>query len=85
MIPQVFELLSASCHGKKPDDLVFTRAGSQHVCDPRKEWYDLCLRSGLGHWVPAKLLISLSGDVVQLVRTLPRHWLESHTVTACCS
>ena len=22
------------------------------------------------------------GDVVQLVRTLPRHWLESHTVTA---
>ena len=21
------------------------------------------------------------GDVVQLVRTLPRHWLESHTVT----
>src|SRR2546425_12559241 len=23
-----------------------------------------------------------SGDVVQLVRTLPRHWLESDTVTA---
>ncbi len=25
---------------------------------------------------------STVGDVVQLVRTLPRHWLESHTVTA---
>jgi hypothetical protein len=53
---------------------VFTRAGGQHVCDPRKEWYDLCVRFGL--------LISLSGDVVQLVRTLPRHSLESYTVTA---
>src|SRR6266436_4002381 len=26
--------------------------------------------------------IPLSGDVVQLVRTPPRHWLESDTVTA---
>src|ERR1700719_2079049 len=26
--------------------------------------------------------IPFSGDVVQLVRTLPRHSLESHTVTA---
>jgi hypothetical protein len=25
---------------------------------------------------------SIDADVVQLVRTLPRHWLESHTVTA---
>jgi hypothetical protein len=25
---------------------------------------------------------STAGDVVQLVRTLPRHWLESYTVTA---
>jgi len=24
------------------------------VVDPRKEWYDLCVRSGLGHWVPAQ-------------------------------
>jgi hypothetical protein len=30
----------------------------------------------------AKSLIFSSGDVVQLVRTLPSHWLESHTVTA---
>src|SRR5713101_6658896 len=27
-------------------------------------------------------LAGVCGDVVQLVRTLPRHWLESHTVTA---
>src|SRR5437016_5221932 len=26
--------------------------------------------------------IPFSADVVHLVRTLPRHWLESHTVTA---
>src|SRR6266550_7070846 len=28
------------------------------------------------------LSCSTVGDVVQLVRTLPRRWLESHTVTA---
>jgi len=54
MTPEAFELLSACCQGKKPDDFVFMRADKQHVCDPRKEWYDLCVRSGLGHWVPAK-------------------------------
>jgi integrase len=54
MTPKVFELLSACCQGKARDDFVFTRADSQHVCDPRKEWYDLCVRSGLGRWVPAK-------------------------------
>ena len=28
------------------------------------------------------LLVQACGGVVQLVRTLPRRWLESHTVTA---
>jgi gamma-glutamyl:cysteine ligase YbdK (ATP-grasp superfamily) len=28
------------------------------------------------------LLVRVCGDVVQLDRTLPRRWLESHTVTA---
>ncbi len=32
--------------------------------------------------IRAQHRITLSGDVVQLVRTLPRHWLESYTVTA---
>jgi hypothetical protein len=32
--------------------------------------------------IRAQHRITLSGDVVQLVRTLPRRWLESYTVTA---
>jgi len=54
MTPEVFELLSACCTGKKPDDFVFTRGAGERVVDPRKEWYDLCVRSGLGQWIPAK-------------------------------
>jgi integrase len=54
MTPEVFELLSACCLGKKPDDFVFTREACAQVVDPRKEWYDLCVSSGLGRWVPAK-------------------------------
>jgi hypothetical protein len=51
---ELLELLSACCQGKKADDFVFTRGTCAQVVDPRKEWYDLCVRSGLGHWVPAK-------------------------------
>jgi integrase len=54
MTAEVFELVSACCHGKRPDDFVFTRDTCAQVVDPRKEWYDLCVRSGLGQWVPAK-------------------------------
>ena len=54
MTPEVYGLLSACCHGKKPDDFVFTRADGGHVVDPRKEWYDLCVSSALGQWIPAK-------------------------------
>lgn len=54
MTPEVFELLFACCRGKKSDDFVFTRADDSHVVDPRKEWYDLCVGSRLGQWVPAK-------------------------------
>src|SRR5580704_11447903 len=31
--------------------------------------------------IRAQNRITLSGDVAQLVKTLPRHWLESRTVT----
>ena len=47
-----------------------------------------CLRWGLAgaaatRMVPGGVALkSAVGDVVQLVRTLPRRWLESHTVTA---
>jgi hypothetical protein len=33
---------------------VFTREDGGHVVDPRQDWYDLCVASGLGVYVPAK-------------------------------
>ncbi len=53
MTPEGFEPPSA-CLGKKPDDFVLTYETCAQVVDPRKEWYDLCVRFGLGHRVPAK-------------------------------
>jgi hypothetical protein len=43
------------------------------VCKPCKALIYKVLR---------QVVDSTAGDVVQLVRTLPRRWLESHTVTA---
>jgi len=54
MTGEVFELFSAGCVGKAADDYVFTRECGERVVDPRKEWYDLCVRSGLGQLIPAK-------------------------------
>jgi len=44
MTPEVFQLLSACCLGRKPDDFVFTRETCAQVVDPRKEWYDPCVK-----------------------------------------
>jgi integrase len=54
MTSEVFELMVECVRDKKPDDFVFTRACGQVVCDPRKEWYSLCVASGLGSFIPAK-------------------------------
>jgi integrase len=54
MTAEVFELMRACTAGKNPDDYVFTREDGQHVTDPRKSWYRLCVASGLGQFVPGK-------------------------------
>ena len=54
MTTEVYELMNACCDGKKEDDFVFTREDGSHVVDPRQEWYDLCVASKLGRYVPAK-------------------------------
>jgi integrase len=55
MTAEVFQLMTECLRGKQAEDYVFTRepAGS-HVCDPREEWYNLCVSSGLGRFEPAK-------------------------------
>jgi integrase len=54
MTAEVFDLVKACATGKDPDDFIFTREDGQHVVDPRKSWYRLCVASGLGQFVPAK-------------------------------
>jgi len=53
MTAEVFELMRACVAGKKPDDYVFTRKDGSPVHDPRKAWYDLCVRTDLGEITPA--------------------------------
>jgi integrase len=53
MTAEVFELMRACVADKEPEDFVFTREDGSPVQDPRKAWYDLCVRSGLGKLTPA--------------------------------
>ncbi len=50
MSSEVETLLRAAIDGKKPDDLVLTRAGGKPVKDFRGAWRNLCVRAGVGHW-----------------------------------
>jgi integrase len=54
MTSEVFQLMVECTRDKKADDYVFTRATGQPIVDPRKEWYSLCVASGLGNFIPAK-------------------------------
>jgi integrase len=54
MTEEVCRLMLESVRGKNPDDYIFTRENGEHVCDPRDDWYALCVTSGLGRFVPAK-------------------------------
>jgi integrase-like protein len=54
MTSEVFELMRECVRGNDADGFVFTREGGAQVVDPRDEWYDLCVRSGLGKYLPAK-------------------------------
>jgi len=54
MTGEVYTLMLEATRGKNPDDFVFTREDGEHVCDPRDDWYALCVTSKLGQFVPAK-------------------------------
>jgi integrase len=41
-------LLAECVVSKRPNDFVLTREDGSHVAQPRKDWYDLCARCGLG-------------------------------------
>lgn len=45
----LYLLIRECCHGKKPDDYVFTRDGKR-IVDFRRTWHNACVRAGLGHW-----------------------------------
>jgi integrase len=54
MTTEVFELMRACCRDKKLDDFVFTRVDGSRVIEPRKNWYTLCVASGLGQLIQVK-------------------------------
>ncbi len=47
MTAEVFTLVSACVHGKKPEDYVFTRKDGKRVKDFRKTWEQVCERAGV--------------------------------------
>lgn len=44
-------LLAACMRGKQKGDFILTRQDGSRVAQPRKAWYSLCVRSGLGKWL----------------------------------
>ena len=40
--------------GKQKGDFILTRKDGSRVAQPRKDWYSLCVRSGLGKWLTEK-------------------------------
>ena len=51
------ELLVECCRGKGPDDFLLTREDGEdgtHVAQPRKAWYALCCRAGLGKFTSGR-------------------------------
>lgn len=52
MTGEVFQLLSALVEGRRAGEPVFVREDGSAVRDPRKAWYDLCVRCGLGQLIP---------------------------------
>ena len=44
------QLMLVLLHGKKDEDYVFAREDGSRVVAPRKEWYSLCVSSGLGKY-----------------------------------
>jgi integrase len=51
---ETLALLAECVRGKKPDDFILTRQDGSRVAQPRKGWYDLCCRAGLGQMLVEK-------------------------------
>jgi len=45
---ETLALLTECVRGKQPDDFVLSRKDGGRVAQPRKDWYSLCVASGLG-------------------------------------
>ena len=58
----VYVLLSACVHRKKPDDYVFTRKNGQPVRDFRGTWHPLCVQAGLGKFRCAECDTEVDAD-----------------------
>jgi hypothetical protein len=46
----ICQLMLVLLRGKKDEDYAFTREDGSRVVAPRKEWYSLCVSSGLGKY-----------------------------------
>jgi integrase len=53
MTEDVFRLMPVCVRGKKDTDYVFTRADGSRVCDPREDWYALCVAAKLNTFLPS--------------------------------
>ena len=54
MTAEVHHLLAALVAGRQASEPVFVREDGGAVRDPRKAWYDLCVRCGLGKLIPVE-------------------------------
>ncbi len=50
LTPETSALLTECIRGKLPHDFVLTRKDGSRVAQPRKDWYSLCVRCGLGRF-----------------------------------
>jgi len=50
MTEMMRQLMLVLLPGKRDEDYVFTREDGSRVVAPRKEWYSLCVSSGLGKY-----------------------------------
>jgi integrase len=50
MMETIRQLMLVLLRGKKDEDYVFTREDGSRVVAPPKEWYSLCVSSGLGKY-----------------------------------
>ena len=54
LIPEVQTLLLECVRGKSPEAFLLTHADGSNVVQPRKNWYSLCARCGLGEFTKGR-------------------------------